>query len=127
MEVVIVMAIVAILAGSTYPSYHRSVLKGHRIDATSSLLRIQLAQARYRTEHAAYAPRLVDLGWPTPALSERGYYRLSLDSGVNPEFGFRAIATPVPGSDQASDSCGMFVVDAHGPDRMTSSGPGCWN
>jgi len=127
MEIVIVMAVVAILAGFAYPRYHRTVLKSHRIDATSSLLRVQLAQARYRTEHAAYASRLDDLGWPSPALSERGYYQIKLDSGVNPEFGFRAIAIPAPGSDQVHDSCSRFVVDANGPDRMTSSGPDCWD
>ncbi|MBI1194881.1 MAG: prepilin-type N-terminal cleavage/methylation domain-containing protein [Gammaproteobacteria bacterium] len=127
MEIVVVMAIVAILAGSAYPSYHRTVLKGHRIDATTSLLRIQLAQARYRTEHSAYAGSLDDLGWSTPALSDRGYYRIALDTGVNPAYGFRAIATPVPGSDQARDSCGRFVVDAGGPDRITSSASECWD
>ena len=35
MEIVVVLALVAILAGSAYPSYHRSVLEGRRIDATS--------------------------------------------------------------------------------------------
>lgn len=127
MEIVVVMAIVAILAGSAYPSYHRTVLKGHRMDATSTLLRIQLAQARYRTEHSAYANRLDDLGWTTPAKSEQGYYQFTLDAGVNPAYGFRAIATPIPDSDQAQDRCSRFVVDAGGPDRITSSASECWD
>jgi len=126
-EIVVVMAIVAILVGAAYPSYHETVLKGGRMDATSSLLRIQLAQARYRTEHASYSADLDDLGWATPYLSERGYYQIELDKGVNPAFGFRATAIPAPGSDQIDDSCGLFIIDANGPDRLSSSAPACWD
>jgi len=126
-EIAVVMAIIAILVGAAYPSYHQTVLKGRRIDATSSLLRIQLAQARYRTEHASYAARLDDLGWRTPALSERGFYQIKLEKGVNPAFGFLITAIPVPGSDQADDDCSLFVIDATGPNRLSSSAPSCWD
>lgn len=54
-ELMIVVAIVAILAAIAYPSYQDSVRKGRRAEGKEALLRIQLAQEKFRVNNAAYA------------------------------------------------------------------------
>lgn len=53
-EVMIVVAIVAILAAVAYPSYRESVLKGRRADARGALAELLQQQERYMTQNNTY-------------------------------------------------------------------------
>ena len=126
-ELLMVLAIIAIVAAIAYPSYSDSVRKGRRADATGALLAIQLAQERYRGEHARYAPSLVALGWPhDPAFSTLGYYRLSIEVGDDPAADFLAQATPTDLGGQILDLCRRMVITSAGPDLAAGSDPRCW-
>ena len=53
-ELMIVVAIVAILASVAYPSYRDSVLKGRRGEARAALAELMQQQERYMTQHNKY-------------------------------------------------------------------------
>jgi len=123
LELLIALAIVAILATITVPSFSGLLAKSRRSDAMSALLLVQLAQERWRSRNTSYAQSLEELGWASPISSE-GYYQLRVsEAGVA---GYRILAQPT--AVQQRDSCGVFAVDANGPDYSEGyAGPACWN
>jgi len=109
-ELLIALAIVAILAAITVPSFSGLVARSRRSDAMAALLDVQLAQERWRALNFSYAPSLSELGWAS-ADSPEGYYQLRV-TGAD-DSGYRVTARPV--GVQQSDSCGVFAVDEQGP------------
>jgi type IV pilus assembly protein PilE len=121
-ELLITLAIVAILAVITVPSFSGLVARSRRSDAMAALLDVQLAQERWRALNFSYAPALSALGWAT-ADSPDGYYRLRINNAD--DSGFTVTARPV--GVQQSDSCGVFAVDEQGPDYSAGfADEGCW-
>jgi type IV pilus assembly protein PilE len=53
-ELMIVVAIIAILASVAYPSYTNSVLKGKRAEGRAALAELMLQQERYMTQTNSY-------------------------------------------------------------------------
>ncbi len=125
-EMLMVLALIAILASLAYPSYQRSVRKAHRLDAQTSLQILALTEQRFYGHHGRYSNKLPELGYPDPAFSHDGYYQLLLAPAIAPETGFLASAKPVPNSDQAKDICQEFIYNAEGPVNRPSSPQGCW-
>ncbi len=122
LELLITLAIVAILATTTIPSFNGLVAKSRRSDAMVALLEVQLAQERWRAGNPSYAPDLETLGWISP-LSPDGYYRLRVEQAD--AVGFLVVAQPV--GVQQADRCGVFAVGADGPDdRRGYAGAECW-
>ncbi len=110
-ELLITLAIVAILAVITVPSFSGLVAKSRRSDAMAALLEVQLAQERWRALNFSYAPALAALGWRSTA-SPDGYYRLRI-TGAD-DHSFQVTARPV--GSQQSDPCGVFAVGEQGPE-----------
>ncbi len=125
-ELLVTLAIIAIIAGLVYPSYSQKLRAARRNDATTSLLRIQLAQENFRAMHTDYAEDIESLGWPAPAKSDQGYYLLDLLPDIPDSSGFIARARPLPDTDQARDMCQVLVIDKDGPNLDLSSAPDCW-
>ncbi len=123
LELLISLAIVAILASITVPSYHGLVAKSRRSDAITALTLVQLAQERWRASHAQYALALEDLGWTSPQ-SPEGYYRLRIARADGTDF--LAVAEPL--ARQSADLCGNFASSSTGPVHIHGyAGPSCWN
>jgi type IV pilus assembly protein PilE len=121
-ELLTALAIVAILATVTVPSFSGLVARSRRSDAVSALLQVQLAQARWRAEHLSYATDLATLGHPS-AESPDGHYRLRVSQAD--AAGFVVIAVPV--GVQQGDRCGTFAIDGGGPRYATGfADRGCW-
>ena len=74
-ELMIVLAIVAILAAVAYPAYRDQVVKARRTDAKTSLEQLRLDQEKWRANNRTYGS-LADLGRGTA--STEGYYRLAV-------------------------------------------------
>ncbi len=55
MELMITVAIIGILAGIAYPSYTDYVIRAKRGDGKAGLLKLQLAQEKYRANCSQYA------------------------------------------------------------------------
>lgn len=122
-ELLIALAIVAILATITVPSFSGLLDKSRRSDAMSALLLVQLAQERWRSRNASYTQSLTALGWASPNSSE-GYYQLRISAAGTASY--RVLAQPQ--AVQQRDSCGVFAMDANGPDYAEGyAGPACWN
>jgi type IV pilus assembly protein PilE len=76
-ELLIVVAIVAILAAIAMPAFNEQMRKSRRGDAYQALSDLQLRQERWRSNNAAYATTLAQLG-VTNAMLPSGYYQLAL-------------------------------------------------
>ena len=122
LELLITLAIVAILATITVPSFSGLVAKSRRSDAMAALVQLQLAQERWRADNPGYTQDLEALGWSSPE-SPDGHYRLRVEHAD--AVGFLLLAQPA--GVQQSDRCGIFAIGADGPDhREGYAGPDCW-
>jgi len=134
-ELMITVAIVAILATIAVASYSSQVLKSRRTDARSAVLDLAGREEKLFSVANAYSGSLSDLGYPAgpSAIVGSGYYQVSVASpdptqpaGVA---SYAITAVPVPGSTQANDTiCTSLSVNQLG--AQTSTGTGtvstCW-
>lgn len=124
-ELMVTMAVVAILASVAYPSYVSTIKKARREDAISTLLALQLSQEKWRANNPTYTTTLTNLGFASGSTdSKDGYYTIAVSAADATTF--TATATPKTGTAQASDSC-SFTVTQNGPDISDSTKRTCWN
>jgi type IV pilus assembly protein PilE len=91
-ELMIVVAIIAILAAIAYPSYNRFITKSARNEAQSSLQQIELLQEAWRRDNGTFATN-ADLTGALATLRKADLYEYSItDSG---RAGFTAVATAI--------------------------------
>lgn len=127
-ELMIAVAVAAILAAVAYPSYMDYVYKSRRADAVNTLLKLQLDQEKYRAGNPSYTSTLLagGLGWTT-STSPDGYYTLSIDADADAS-SFQARAVPRVGSAQTGDSCAVIAINQSGPvTGAPTTHPRCWN
>ena len=121
-ELLTALAIVAILATISVPAYQGMVAKARRSDALAALLQVQLAQERWRSQHASYADSLAALGWSSPQ-SPDGFYRLQITRADSADF----VVFATPAGAQQKDVCGVFAGNREGPIHAGGyAGPSCW-
>ena len=128
-EIMITVAILAIVAAVAIPSYTSYVDRGKRAEARTALLDIAARQERYYSNNRQYANALSKLRM-SGAKSENGYYTLSVAlgasgtaSGSNTQT-FRATATPAGWTD---DKCGDLGIDETGAKTQTLGDRAlCW-
>jgi type IV pilus assembly protein PilE len=102
-ELMIVVAIVALLAAIAYPIYTKQMRKGRRAEARQVLVDMSLRQEKWRTDHATYGT-IGNIGSP----GNQTYYNVELTAGSNTATGYTFTATPK--GDQAKDSCGTLTL-----------------
>ena len=127
-ELLVCLAVVALLALVALPSWRTVVMRVQRSDATAALHALAAAQERYRLVHGHYASAAA----PAPpvglglGLSERGWYELRVDHAD--ATGFRASARAAAGSPQAADTaCVVFTIDQAGRRGSVPADPEtCW-
>jgi len=123
-ELMIAIVIVGILATVAYPSYQDSVRQGRRIDATSTLLALQLEIEKRRTNNTSYANSLPVANAAATYDSRDGIYDITYSNLAVATF--TVTATPKAGTDQASDTCGAYIINENGPDTSTAAKRACW-
>jgi len=130
-ELMIVVAIIAILAAIAVPWWGRYAYRARRGDGQNLLMHIAQAEERYYTDYNSYALSASSLGYTTlPPTSEHGYYTATL--AANPASstgqGYIATAVPVPGGPQANDVCKKLTIDNTGSKSQTgnTSNGDCW-
>lgn len=126
-ELMIALAIAAVLAVIALPGYGEVTRRSLRQDARLALLRIQHRQELHFIEHHEYAHAIA--GDPAAGAlglaghSDDGHYRLSVEtSGMN----YIAIASIDPGGRQARDMrCARLGID-HTGRRLVADAAGGW-
>ncbi len=98
-EVMIAVAVVAILATVAYPSYADYVRKGKRATAQAALMEIAGKQQSYLLDRRQFASALADLGFAVPS-EIAGDYTFTFP-------GFDAAATPPAFVAQAEPSAAL--------------------
>lgn len=121
-ELLITLAIIAILASITIPSYSGFIEKSRRGDAITALLQVQMLQERWRADHPQYATGLATMGW-TRTTTKGNYYQLRIQQAAAGNY----LAVAAPDGMQRSDACGIFAIDFHGPVYANGyASPRCW-
>ncbi|HKE96708.1 MAG TPA: type IV pilin protein [Povalibacter sp.] len=124
-ELMITVAIVALLAGVAYPSYRNQVLKSHRAEGKSTLMQVAQNLERCYTATNPYvgcAPSPTQTTWPLT--SEHGRYQISITSNATT---YTLTATPQAG--QANDTrCMNLTLTETGAKNKSGTGTvrDCW-
>jgi type IV pilus assembly protein PilE len=120
-ELLIVVAVIAVLAAIAIPMYSSYVLKAHRADAISSLNLIAMNEEAWALSSGTYTATLSDV-W-TGMTSTRGYYDMSLTSVTSS--GYTIIATPAGSQTADSGDCPNLTLVANGG-AITRTPIACW-
>ena len=118
-ELMIAVAVLAILLAVALPSYEDSMRKSRRTDAYTSLNTVQQAQERWRSNNPEYNGLLTEAATATPpglglaATTANSHYAVSLENvGAT---GYTAVATAISTSSQAKDgACARLRVRING-------------
>ena len=129
-ELMVVLLIVGILAAVAVPSYRQYVIRAHRTEAKTALLRLAANQERHYLQNNTYTDDLSALGFGA-SLSDNGAYTLSVP--IADTITYQAVAVPTPGGgmneiDMSRDeACARFTIDAAGQ-RLAFPDPdgACW-
>lgn len=135
-ELMIAVAILAIIVSIALPSYRNYILKAHRTAAKTTLVELQARQEGHYVDRRRYATTLTSLGYPAnpswisaagepdTEQTDRSIYRIVL-SEVTPN-GYRLDAIPV-GAQADDERCGSLSLIASGRKQASGSdGVDCW-
>jgi type IV pilus assembly protein PilE len=121
-ELMVAVAIVAILTAVAVPSYTNYVLKSRRPDAKQALLDFAAREERYYTLNNTYTSTAAALGYAALPLSlgSNGDYLLSVVTATTTTYSVQA----VPQGSQADDTCGTYTLDNFGNQGAATAN--CW-
>lgn len=136
-ELMITVAIIAILTVIAYPSYQQYVLKSHRADAKTALLDLAARQERYFTLQNNYTSSPAALGYGAASFpiavqtGSQSYYQLAVQVNNTATTGPQYTATAAPTQIQQSDACGSYTINQLGVQGNTGTSNGttsaqCW-
>ena len=120
-ELLVAMAIVAILTAIAYPSYQRYVARTHRNAAAACLSQYAQFMERYYTTRLTYVGAAPDLGCSRESNMDRHYgFALAAAQART----FRVTATPRGAQVTLDAQCGTLGLDQAG--ARTAGANGCW-
>jgi type IV pilus assembly protein PilE len=123
-ELMITLAIMAILASLAWPALQEAVQKSRRSDGMAALSTIMQAQERWRANNPTYQSTLASLPGALSTSPDR-HYDLSIVDGTASATGYTARATVRSGSPQSGDStCQVLQVAVNGGNITYSSRSG---
>ena len=131
-ELMVVVAVMAIVTAIAYPLYTTQTQKARRADAKIALETIAMAQERAYTVAGRYhllSAGTLQLQLPTALQSgdsNQGYYAITVTQGSAQDF--TATATPKSAGAQGGDAgkCASFSIDHLGAKSSTGSASNCW-
>jgi type IV pilus assembly protein PilE len=128
-ELMITVAIIAILAAIALPSYQDYVRKGRRADAQSFMQEVVARQQHFLLDRRAYGTGITgatsagELGMTIPA-NVSGFYTVTIatdNTTAPPSF----TLTATPSGNQVYEKCGTLTLDHRGVKGASGSGT-CW-
>jgi type IV pilus assembly protein PilE len=119
-ELMITVAILAIIAAVAYPSYQEHVRKGHRAKAQALLMDMSMRQSQRMMDVRSYASDTATLGVPIPA-EVSNFYTVSVSAfNAGPPQTYTLAAAPK--NAQANDKCGQLRINQAGAKEPAE----CW-
>lgn len=120
-ELVVVMAIAAILAAIAIPNYSEYVLRSNRSSAQAFISDLATRQAQFFMDRRTYATTVAALNMPVPnEIATR--YDVAIAVNAGPPLTYTVRATPT--GPQAHDRCGALTIDQAG--TKTAAASRCW-
>ncbi len=106
-EVMIAVAVIAILTSIALPAYQSQVQTGKRTEAQNLMLELASKEQRYHSDNMRYINNLVTLGYPNPLSTDSGGYGVTITT-----FGGGASFTITADADanQENDDCGDLTL-----------------
>ncbi|MEO7337316.1 MAG: type IV pilin protein [Caldimonas sp.] len=117
LELLVVMAITAVLCSIAYPSFRAQIEKSRRADAIESLVQVQMAEERWRASRSSYGG-LSEIG--ATSLSTAGHYSLAI--GSISSSGYEILAT-ARGAQSLDAPCRHLRLGVDGANFAYASGP----
>lgn len=119
-ELMIVVAVVAILAAIALPAFNEQMRKGRRAEAIATLQGAQLRLERWRTDNANFAMPAATV---TALLPNTAFYRFTLETPNANSY----TLTAAPQGGQANDICSTLrITNTDGTITKTPTGSNCW-
>jgi type IV pilus assembly protein PilE len=121
-ELMITIAVVAILATLGSVSYRSQIIRTNRTEAKMALLRVQTGQEKFFLQNHRYADvaelaKTPPEGLGIPLTTEHGYYAVALTSAD--DVSYTATATAA-GTQLDDEQCASFSIDNTGKRMATS-------
>jgi type IV pilus assembly protein PilE len=110
-EILIALAIVAILASLAVPTFFDSIRKGRRSEAVAALSAVQQAQERRRANTSAYTTDLALLGLPEQTAN--GHYSIAIDAANAANYTVTATAAGTQASDTPCITMRVQLIGAN--------------
>jgi type IV pilus assembly protein PilE len=135
-ELMIVVAIVAIISAFAYPSYQRYIIKAKRSVAQNALLQVADRQQQFFMDNKRFAADMTDLGFPadpyvvdddgapTVAGDTDAVYSLSLANVTVTTW--TATAAPINGQLSRDTYCGSLNITQAGAKGKSGASDDCW-
>ena len=127
-ELMIVVLVIALLAGLALSAYNKQVRKSRRAEAKQTLSDTALRQEKWRADHVKYLGTDSTTADKTSfgTLATSKYYDILITTAENAT-GWTATAVPKASTDQANDTCGTLSVQmAAGALNKLPTTQGCW-
>ena len=123
-ELMIVVALIAVLAAVALPSYQDSVRKARRADAKGALTTVAQLMERRNTERNSYAGATLGAGATDlyAATTENKHYTLALSNLALGTF----TITATPAGKQSLDPCGAYTLTQAGIRGAALAVDQCW-
>jgi len=122
-EVIITVAIVAILVAVALPTYRDHMRKSRRAEAQAYLMAVASRQQQFLLDTRGYAANLATVGIAAPT-NVAAAYDLAVATVAGPPPTFRVTATPKATTDQVQERCGTLAIDQTG--AKTAALATCW-
>jgi type IV pilus assembly protein PilE len=133
-ELLIVIVVLATLSTIAVSSYRRYAIRANRTEATTTLLRVQVAQEKFFLQNNAYADGLAGLTDAPPAglgvgvnssdgTTQSGFYVISLESADATHY--TVTATAHAGQTEDKADCQTYTLNEQGA-RTPDESSGCW-
>jgi len=130
-ELMIALAVVAILAAMAVPAYSEYLSRSHRVDARGTLTQAAQWMERYRAEsRGVYTGATIPAALAVSPGSGAVMYDLSLTMPTAVSYVLSAV--PRTGGRMAGDACGTFTLTSDGQRTAAGASSGalferCWN
>ncbi|MBW8831014.1 MAG: prepilin-type N-terminal cleavage/methylation domain-containing protein [Burkholderiales bacterium] len=118
-ELMITVAVVALLAAIALPNYREHLRKSRRAEAQSFMMAVAARQQQFMVDTRAFAATVDAAGIPVPSNVSVAYTVAMPAPGTN-----TFTLTLTPNVDQSSEKCGTLSIDQNG--TKTAAMTGCW-